>query len=69
MREWHIFSTPLVIAAAVGLSALVQSASQGAWPPRQTTGDSLGFRVWGLGFGVWGLGGGGFRACGLGFRV
>ncbi|CAE7757043.1 unnamed protein product, partial [Symbiodinium pilosum] len=34
VREWHIFSTPLVIALAVGLSALVQHASGGALPPR-----------------------------------
>ncbi|CAE6959270.1 unnamed protein product, partial [Symbiodinium sp. KB8] len=34
VREWHIFSTPLVIATAVGLSVLVQHTSGGAWPPR-----------------------------------
>eukprot|EP00439_Symbiodinium_sp_Y106_P019965 s2375_g2.t1 len=34
VRDWHIFSTPLVIATAVGLSVLVQHTSGGTWPPR-----------------------------------
>mmetsp|Transcript_16249 Transcript_16249/g.38379 ORF Transcript_16249/g.38379 Transcript_16249/m.38379 type:complete len:848 (-) Transcript_16249:52-2595(-) len=34
VREWHIFSTPLVIAAAVGLSVLAERFSGGVLPPR-----------------------------------